>query len=101
MWAEVAKRFANRPEILGLEILNEPFAGDFYEDPLIMVPYPNPDNADTKNLQPFYDLVNSAIRKVDDDVLLFFAGTVWDDLGAGFTAPPGGAAYSNRSVLAY
>merc|ERR1719213_823541 len=66
-----------------------------------MVPFPNPRNADARNLQPLYDRVNAAIRAVDDDVLLFFAGTTWDDLGAGFTAPPGGEAYANRSVLAY
>ena len=34
-------------------------------------------------------------------MLLFFGGTTWDDLGVGFTAPPGGGAYANRSVVAY
>lgn len=101
MWAKVSARFSHRPEILGLEILNEPFAGDLYSDPLIMVPYPNPRNADAKNLQPTYDRVSAAIRAVNADVLLFFAGVTWDDAGAGFTAPPGGAHFANRSVLAY
>ena len=26
-WAKVAQRFAHRPEVLGLELINEPFAG--------------------------------------------------------------------------
>ena len=128
-WAKVAQRFAHRPEVLGLELINEPFAGvssttiprgcvfaahnisrpresragqDFYtEGDWVMVPWPNPLNADAKNLQPLYDRVNAAVRKVDDEVLLMFAGIIWDNFGAGFTAPPGGPDFANRSVLAY
>jgi len=48
-----------------------------------------------------YDKINSAVRAVDPEALIFFAGVTWDDLGAGFTAAPGGAAFANRSVLAY
>jgi endoglycosylceramidase len=109
-WAKVAARFAHRPEILGLELINEPFAGDFYTDTInetnwmnstLMIPWPNPDNADAKNLQPLFDRVNAAVRVFDDKVLLFFAGIIWDNYGAGFTAPPGGWDYANRSVLTY
>ena len=86
------------------------FVGDFYSnttnetnwmESLLMIPYPNPSNADATNLQPLFDKVNAAVRAVDDDVLLFFAGIIWDNYGAGFTAPPGGPAYANRSVLTY
>jgi hypothetical protein len=38
MWGVVAAFFKDRPEILGIELINEPFAGDLYRDPLIMVP---------------------------------------------------------------
>lgn len=101
MWAKVAKRFAKRPEILGLELINEPFNGDFYHDPLIIVPPPNSHNADRLNLQPAYDRVQAAVRAVDEDVLIFFAGVTSDDFGPGFTAAPGGKQFANRSVLAY
>ena len=109
-WGKVAARFAHRPEILGLELINEPFAGDFYDNETnetnwetskLMIPWPNPMNADAKNLQPLFDRVNKAVRVVDNDVLLFFAGVIWDNGGAGFTAPPGGVSYANRSVLTY
>eukprot|EP00966_Prymnesium_polylepis_P268898 6212248-Prymnesium_polylepis.1 len=73
MWGEVASRFARRPEVLGYELINEPFAGDLYEDPLLMLPYPSPTNADRKNLQPMYDKINSAVRAVDPEALIFFA----------------------------
>merc|ERR1712023_341452 len=65
MWAKVAARFRGRPEILGIELMNEPFAGDFYHNPLMMVPWPDPLSADRVNLQPAYDRVAVQVRKVD------------------------------------
>jgi endoglycosylceramidase len=99
MWAHVASRFKGRTEVLGIELINEPYAGDFYRDPLIMVPYPNPHNADRVKLQPAYDLVTAKIREVDPDVLVFFAPVTWSDFGAGFSAPPMGD--EENSVLAF
>ena len=58
-------------------------------------------NADARKLQPAYDRINAAVRAADAERLLFFAGVTWDDAGPGFTAPPGGAAFANRSVLAF
>jgi endoglycosylceramidase len=101
MWAKVASRFKGRSEVVGFNLINEPFAGDMYKDPLLMVPYPSPTNGDRVNLQPAYDKVNTAVRKIDEEVLLFIAGMTWGDFGSGFTAAPGGAAYSNRTVLTY
>jgi len=101
MWAHVAARFKGRPEVLGLELINEPFAGNFYRHPSLMPPRPNPWNADKVNLQPAYDRINTAVREVNDEVLIFFAGVTFGDLGAGFTHAPGGDNYANRSVLAY
>jgi len=101
MWGVVAERFEGREEVLGYELLNEPFMGDFYRDPLIAVPYPNPHNADAKRLQPAYDRLHASIRQNDNETLVFFAGVTWDDAGPGFTAPPGGEEYADRSVLAF
>jgi len=101
MWAKVAARFKGRPEVVGLNIFNEPFAGDFYHHPTIMLPWPSPTNADRVNLQPTYDRVNAAVRAVDEETLLFIAGVTWGDLGSGFTAAPGGSSYSNRTVMTY
>ena len=46
--------------------MKESFAGDLYEEPLIMVPYPSPTNADARNLQPFFERISTAIRAVDE-----------------------------------
>jgi hypothetical protein len=47
-------------------LMKESFAGDLYEEPLIMVPYPSPKNADAHNLQPFFERISTAIRAVDE-----------------------------------
>ena len=74
MWAHVAQHFRGDASILGLELLNEPFAGDPFHHPLIFLPPPARHNADHTRLQPGYDRANAAIRAVDDERLLFFAG---------------------------
>lgn len=38
-WAHFVKRTAkDNPAVLGVELINEPFAGNIYADPLIAVP---------------------------------------------------------------
>ena len=177
-WGHIAKRFAGRPEVLGLELTNEPAPGDVYVCICIIrlrahyvrcdfrrrsrgrwahpainnASYSNPENADRTRLQPAYDRyalrarvcvclcvcvcvclcagvcvpvclcacvcacacayvcvcvracvqrLNAAIRAADENALVFFPGVVFDNSGPGFSAPPGGAEYANRSVLAY
>ena len=51
-------------------LMKESFAGDLYEEPLIMVPYPSPTNADARNLQPFFERISTAIRAVDEQARL-------------------------------
>jgi endoglycosylceramidase len=102
-WRRVAATFRARSSVLGYELINEPFAGNVYENPLLMVP----GVADLHKLQPAYDGLSAAIREEDEDALIFFAGVTWDDFdarkwyGEGFSAAPGGERFANRSVLAY
>ncbi|CAL1129550.1 unnamed protein product [Cladocopium goreaui] len=103
-WAEVAETLADAPGVLGLNIINEPFPGNFYEDPSLLIP----DVADRKRLQPAYDTVAEHIRAVAPDALIFFAGTTWDRTGRitdklplGFEHPPGGNEFANRSVNSF
>ncbi|GMI14189.1 hypothetical protein TrLO_g13048 [Triparma laevis f. longispina] len=98
MWKYVAERFKDRPEVLGIELINEPFAGDLYHHPLLMVPHPSPTNADAVNLQPAYDIIAAKIREADSDRLIFFDGVTWGDLGAGFTDTPNG---DEKAVLGF
>ena len=50
----MAARFADNVNVLGYELMNEPFAGDVWNDPLLWVP----PVADRVSLQPLYDQVS-------------------------------------------
>ena len=96
-WAKTAAAFKNYPSVIGYELINEPWAGDIYADPLLMVP----GVADKYNLGPAYEILANAIRQQDNDHCIFFEGVTWDDFGVGFQSVPGGQQYQNRSVLSY
>eukprot|EP00047_Mylnosiga_fluctuans_P012814 m.27931 g.27931 ORF g.27931 m.27931 type:complete len:502 (-) comp4477_c0_seq1:131-1636(-) len=101
-WRTTASVFANSTTVLGYELMNEPFAGNVYADPLLLVP----GVADREKLQPMYDQINTAIREVDDHHLILFQGVTWEvvvPIGEvdGFQHVPGGPAYANRSVLSW
>ena len=98
MLAHVALRFKNISSILGIELINEPAAGDFYHYPGIVIPL-KPYSADYKNMQGAYDIVAKKISAVDENRLIFFAGLPWADFGVAFDHPPN---YNpSKSVLAY
>eukprot|EP01065_Artemidia_motanka_P006129 TRINITY_DN12_c0_g1_i1.p1 TRINITY_DN12_c0_g1~~TRINITY_DN12_c0_g1_i1.p1 ORF type:complete len:511 (+),score=194.07 TRINITY_DN12_c0_g1_i1:67-1599(+) len=104
-WAEVSRAFGDAPHLLGLELINEPFIGNPYKDPLRLLP----DIGDRQRLQPAYDVLSKHIREVAPDRLVFFAGCTWDRTGdeivdilpLGFTHPPGGKEFADRAVNAF
>lgn len=97
-WYQVAQRLHKYPSVLGYELINEPWAGDVFAEPKRLIP----SIADREVLQPAYDKLSTSIRQADPSALVFFAAVTWDDpVPVGFTAPPGGAAFADRSVLAY
>ena len=69
----------------------------FFRNPLLMIP----GVADRLNLEPAYDVLQRAIREVDEEHAIFFEGVTWDFFVVGFTKVPGGVDYQNRSVLSY
>lgn len=100
VWKMLASRFKESPSVLGFELINEPFAGDIYHSPKILLPFP-PSSADLTLFQGAYGNVTKQIREVDSDHLVFFPGMPWDDCGEAFTAPPVGPQEAHRSVIAY
>jgi endoglycosylceramidase len=102
-WAKVASLFKESPNVLGYELINEPWAGDIYSIPPLLAP----GNAGARNLAPAYNKINAAIRQIDNKTLLFYEPVTWgvflngEHAGTGFDAVPGGAIYKNVSVLAY
>lgn len=65
MWAYVAAAFKGQSAVLGLELINEPWAGDAERDIWLMIP----GVTDKQLLQPAYDALNGVIRAADPDVL--------------------------------
>lgn len=96
-WRTVAQRFSSSQNVLGYELLNEPWAGDIYEDPRRLLP----GHTESKYLQPLYQHLHKAIREVDDEKIIFFEGLTIDYFPNGFTEGPGGADYNDRQALAY
>lgn len=98
-WVKIAETFKDAPELLGLELINEPNALNGSD----------PNFGDGKHLQPTYDVLAKRIRKVAPDLTIMFAGTPGDRTGKpetdskpqGFTHAPGGKEYADRSALAF
>ncbi|MGH3561324.1 MAG: cellulase family glycosylhydrolase, partial [Mycobacterium sp.] len=71
MWEHVANYFKNDPDVVGYEIMNEPWPGSQWLATVFGSPY-----FDTQELTPFYNQVDSAIRAVDPTTPVFFEPNV-------------------------
>lgn len=96
-WVTVAKRFSTFENVLGYELINEPWAGNSVAEKRVLLPT----YTEKKYLQPMYEHLHKAIRAVDDEKIIFFEGLTIDYFPNGFSAGPGGEAYNDRQALAY
>eukprot|EP01033_Poteriospumella_lacustris_P015444 gene15444-11044_t len=97
-WVQVAKELGNQNTVLGYELINEPWAGDIFTHPSLLIP----SVADKQRLQPAYDYLAPRIKSIDSQALIFFAGVTWDDIvPVGFEHPPGGVENADTSVFAF
>jgi endoglycosylceramidase len=97
-WIQLVQRFDSRSSVLGVELINEPWAGDTVTNPKLLLP----SYADQHMLQPAYDFLAKKIREVSSEILIFFAAVTWDDIvPVGFSHAPGGDEYAEHSVFAY
>eukprot|EP00051_Salpingoeca_urceolata_P029767 m.7315 g.7315 ORF g.7315 m.7315 type:complete len:503 (+) comp2893_c0_seq2:2-1510(+) len=101
-WAHTATEFRDT-DIIGYELINEPWAGDVFADPLLFLP----GQAGKINLAPMYEELSAALRPNDPDHLIFFEPVTWGMIfngsiaGSGFDHVPGGDAWRNASVFSY
>ena len=73
MWANAAAEFKDTPGIIGYELMNEPFAGDIFSQPELVLP----GVAGQRNLQKMHDAVAEKIREVDEKHIIFFEPVTW------------------------
>ncbi len=78
-WRHVAKRFEDDPEVLGYNLLNEPWPGSQY--PSCVSPSGCP-AFDTQFLEPFSERIIESIRRVDRRTLVWYAPLLTFDFGA-------------------
>lgn len=96
-WTVVAGTFKDQPGVLGYELMNEPWPGDVFSNPLLFLP----GIADKRNLAPFYEKLQGAVRSVDRERILFFETITFDNFRCGWSTVPGGAEWQNKTVLSY
>ena len=110
-WQLIASRVKNYPNVVGYELLNEPWLGDV---PLSITeltpknPYWDlwfPKVSDRKNMAKMYQTLHSYIRQVDNESIIFFepatGGNFLDAFPVGFEEGPGGIEYNDRQALSY
>lgn len=50
-WGHIAEQFKDNDNIIGYELINEPWAGNIFQNPTLLIP----GVADREKLQPMYD----------------------------------------------
>ncbi|KAJ3014180.1 hypothetical protein HKX48_005305 [Thoreauomyces humboldtii] len=95
-WNRVVSEFKEEDNVIGYEIMNEPWVGNHWTDPWLLLP----GRASGTTLHVMHDRVAQAMREADPECIVYFEGATWDRRSH---APcvPGGDSFSHRSVLAY
>lgn len=96
-WETVAQRFKGADNVIGYELINEPWAGDVISHPELLLPHV----AEKHSLQPMYEYLHKRIREVDDQKIIMYEGLTIDYWQSGFTQAPGGADYNDRQAYSY
>lgn len=98
-WELVANTFNTSHNVIGYEIMNEPWPGNIYNDPFLLIP----GEANVKNLQGFYDDIFNYLnnRNYLKNKLFLFESITWSNWGSHFKSPCRNNTNSNQCVLSY
>jgi endoglycosylceramidase len=78
-WKVVAQKFANNPNVIGFDPINEPFPSDFIQDPTLL----QPGIFDQKKLAPLYEKVYQIYREANPNSIMYFETTQFPDESLG------------------
>lgn len=96
-WKKLASEYVESTNIVGYNLLNEPWAGDTYADPTLLLP----GVADHKALEGLWNRAAKQIRTVDNDTLIWFEGTTIDVLSGFDNVPLGDGSKTAHSFHYY
>jgi endoglycosylceramidase len=102
-WSAIASNFTGNPNVLGYNLINEPWIGDYFTNPNLTLS----GVAAQINLVPSYDLLHDEIRRYDTEALILYEPVFYGQLreyplrGSGFTEVPGGDDYQNVSAYSF
>ncbi|KHN94741.1 Glycoside hydrolase, superfamily [Metarhizium album ARSEF 1941] len=82
-WKQLALVYADAPNVVGFNLMNEPWVGDHWADPTLLLP----GFGDRKNLEGLWNRATREIRAVDKHTLIWFEGATLDIL-SGFNNVP-------------
>ena len=110
-WQLIASELKQFPNVLGYEVLNEPWLGNVPLNAEEFIPInPHwdlwfPGVADKGNMKKLYETLHTYIREVDNDTIIFFepatGGNFLDGFHSGFEEGPGGPGYNDKQALSY
>ncbi|MGL1957387.1 MAG: glycoside hydrolase family 5 protein [Colwellia sp.] len=77
IWKKIAQRYKDEPTVLGYDFLNEPVAHYFSKD----------QDKLEKTLVDLYKRTTKAVRKIDNNHLIFLGGSIWNTNFSIFSKP--------------
>ena len=69
-WKVVATKFKGNTNVIGYDIMNEPWTANMYKDITLFI---NTQKFDREKLFPFHVKADKAVREVDPDAIIFFS----------------------------
>ncbi|KAL5361980.1 putative cellulase [Aspergillus floccosus] len=96
-WKKLASEYVRTTNVVGYNLLNEPWVGDSVADPTLLVP----GVADHKVMEGLWNRAAKQIRTVDNDTLIWFEGATLDILSGFNNVPLGDGAHSVHSFHYY